>query len=70
MNNTEIFADFMKSVEARAKSTKNVDKYAYMTGYLQAFLSSNMDESKEMTERMVAYTKGNYEAAGQNLVNG
>ena len=70
MNNTEIFADFIKSIEARAKSYKNVDKHAYMTGYLQAFLHSNMDESKVMVDRMVAYTKGNYEAAGQNLVNG
>ena len=67
MKNSEIFADFMKSIEARAKSTKNCDKHAYMAGYLQAFLQSNMDESKEMTERMVAYTKGNYEAAGRSV---
>ena len=68
MTNSEIFADFVKSVEARAKSRNGVDKHAYMAGYLQAFLQTNMDESKVIVERMVAYTKGNYEAAGRDLV--
>ena len=67
MENSKIFADFIKSIEARAKSYKNVDKQAYGYGYLQAFLQTNMDESKVMVDRMVAYTKGNYEEAGRNV---
>ena len=70
MNNADVFADFIKSIEARATSRKGVDKHAYAYGYLQAFLQTNMDESKVMVDRMVAYTKGNYEAAGRDLVTG
>ena len=65
MSNTDVFADFIKSIEARAKSHKNVDKQAYGYGYLQAFVQSNMSDDPKMIERMVAYTKGNFEAAGR-----
>ena len=65
MTNADVFADFIKSIEARATSRKGVDKQAYGYGYLQAFLQSNMDESKVIIDRMVAYTKGNFEEAGR-----
>ena len=64
MTNSEIFADFVKSIEARAKISK-ADKHAYMCGFLQAFLQTNMDESKVIKERIVAYTKLNFEEAGR-----
>ena len=62
MNNADILTDFIKSIQARAGKS---DKYAYTTGFLNSFIHMNMSDNPKLVEKMLEYTKANFEAAGR-----
>ena len=64
MNNAVIMKDFMDSIKAVAKAQK-ADPYAYTCGFLHSFVHMNMMDDSKVVEKMVEYTKKNYEFAGR-----
>ena len=66
MDNLKIFEDFIASIKAQAKAQK-ADPYAYMAGYLQSFVLSNMSDDPEVIAKMEKQTNHNFQAAGRNL---